>query len=71
MKPIKVGVWFDQKLLSGGGYQQSISSATLISRVTKELVSPIYFTPFNENILPLEAQGLNVHLIKLLQFLIQ
>ena len=65
MKPIKVGVWFDQKLLSGGGYQQSISSATLISRVTKELVSPIYFTPFNENILPLEAQGLNVHLIKL------
>jgi glycosyltransferase involved in cell wall biosynthesis len=65
MKPIKVGIWFDQKLLSGGGYQQSINSAILISNMTKEIVSPIYFTPYSENILPLEAQGLNVHLIRL------
>jgi glycosyltransferase involved in cell wall biosynthesis len=65
MKPIKVGVWFDQKLLSGGGYQQSMSSAILVSKISKDIVLPIFFTPYVENVLPLRAHGLHVHLVKL------
>ena len=63
MMQIKLGVWFDQELSSGGGYQQSLNAAFLINKISNEILHPVYFTPYPENISELNALGFEAHLI--------
>ena len=69
MSPIRVAIIFDQQIHAGGGYQQSLNASLLVKQLSEELVEPIYFTIFKENItilskFDIEAQFLNITLFE-------
>ena len=69
MSPLRVAIIFDQQIHAGGGYQQSLNASLLVKQLSEELVEPIYFTIFKENITTLskfdiEAQFLNITLFE-------
>tara|TARA_B110000977_G_C11024903_1_gene472765 strand:- start:261 stop:1466 length:1206 start_codon:yes stop_codon:yes gene_type:complete len=65
MRPIKLGVIFDQQISSGGGYQQSLNSALVVSKLPKDLVEVVYFTTIRENIVKLSQYNIKAKLIYL------
>lgn len=63
MKPIRLGVIFDQQIGTGGGYQQALNAALLVKQLSADLVEPIYFTTLKENTRTLLEYGINaIHL---------
>lgn len=80
MSPIRLAVIFDQKIDAGGGYQQALNAALLVKKIPRNLVEPIFFTTFRENIsilleyeinaMPLpffKIANLEAHLYRLIQ----
>jgi len=65
MKKINLGVIFDEKLFSGGGYQQEINAALLAARLPKDSVNVVFFTLFKESEVVLSEHGISSTLIKL------
>ena len=65
MRPLRLAVIFDQKIQSGGGYQQSLNAALLTRRLPSDLCETIYFTTVKENIEALASYGVDASLIYL------
>lgn len=59
MAPIRLAVIFNQPILLGGGYQQSLNAALLTRKLPSELVQPIFFTTRKENVAGLREYGIN------------
>jgi glycosyltransferase involved in cell wall biosynthesis len=68
MPPIRLAVFFNQPIFSGGGYQQSINAALLTCKLPPDLVQPIFYTTLKENVAGLHAHGIDAIYIKLLRF---
>ena len=62
---IKLAVILDQKIYSGGGYQQSINAALIAKTLSKNLVDVIFYTTEVENLAVLEKKKISAQLIKL------
>jgi glycosyltransferase involved in cell wall biosynthesis len=62
--PIKLGIFFDQRILVGGGFQQSLNAALLAKKLSNDIVSIKYFTNIKENINFLKSFDLEVELIE-------
>jgi glycosyltransferase involved in cell wall biosynthesis len=65
VKPIRLGVVFDQQIRAGGGYQQALNAALLTRELPEELVEVIFFTTLQENIATLAAHGIEAQMISL------
>ena len=65
MRPIRLGVIFDQKLRAGGGYQQSLNAALLIRNLSSDLCEPLFLTTLDENIVTLAGYGIHAESIRL------
>ncbi len=65
MRPIRLGVIFDQQILAGGGYQQALNAALLLRKLSNDLCEPIFFTTLKENVVTLSGHGLQAELIHL------
>jgi glycosyltransferase involved in cell wall biosynthesis len=68
MRPIRLGVIFDQQIRAGGGYQQALNAALLTREISKELVEITFFTFLPENISTLAAHGIDAVTIHLSLF---
>lgn len=64
MKKVRLAVIFDQKLQSGGGYQQSINAALIAKSLPAELADVIFYTTEENNIKMLKQYGISANLIK-------
>ena len=42
-KRLKIAVYFDQEITSGGGYQQALSAILLFSKIPSEIAEKYYF----------------------------
>lgn len=60
MKPVRLGVIFDQQIRAGGGYQQALNAVLLVKQLPNDLVEPIYFTTLKENVSTLTEYGISV-----------
>ena len=75
MTRIKIAIILDQKIISGGGYQQSLNAALLAKELKNDFIDIVYFTTIKENINVLSDYGIkfnyiNINLInKFLSFL--
>ena len=65
MRPIRLGVIFDQQIRAGGGYQQALNAALLTRELSKELVDITFFTFLPENISTLATYGIDAVTIHL------
>lgn len=61
MRPLRLGVLFDQHISAGGGYQQSINAALLMQQLPHQLVTPIFLTTLKHNVEPLKQCGIDAH----------
>jgi len=68
MRPIRLGVIFDQAVRGGGGYQQSLNAALIALRLPKELVEVLYFTTISEQSAALAIHGIHADPIALSGF---
>jgi len=59
LRPVKLAVFFDQVLHAGGGYQQALNAALLVKKLPNDLVEPIFFTQYQENIETFQSFGIN------------
>lgn len=64
IQPVRLGVLFDQQLLSGGGYQQALNAALLVKEISQDLAEPIYFTLHKGNVEVLKEFGIDSVLIQ-------
>lgn len=62
-KPIKLGVIFDQRLQSGGGYQQSINAAKIANSLPLDIAEVQFFTTIEDNISILSEYGIEAEYI--------
>ena len=75
MNRIKIAIILDQKIISGGGYQQSLNAALLAKELKNDFIDIVYFTTIKENKNVLSDYGIkfnyiNINLInKFLSFL--
>jgi glycosyltransferase involved in cell wall biosynthesis len=60
VRPVRLGVYFDQKLHSGGVYQQAINVVNLVKILPQDIVKPILVTSEEDNIAVLKEFGLDV-----------
>jgi len=58
-RPIRLGVYFDQQLDAGGGYQQAVNVANLVKRLSGDVVKPYFITSEKDNIAVLKEFGIN------------
>lgn len=65
MRPIRLGVVFDQQILAGGGYQQALNAALLTLELPSNLAEVIYFTTLRENLETLAKLGINAEIIQM------
>ena len=65
IRPIRLGVIFDQHIRAGGGYQQALNAALLTLKLPKELVEVVFFTTLQENVATLATNGIQARLIRL------
>ncbi len=64
-KRIKIAVIFDQKLKSGGGYQQAINASILISKLNLEFFEISFYSLVKKNIKILEEKKIKVNFLKM------
>lgn len=55
---LRLGVFFDQIITTGGGYQQALNAILLVKQLPPDLVEPIYFTNHKNNINVLQSFGI-------------
>jgi len=65
LRPVRLGVYFDQKLHAGGGYQQALNAANLVKRLSRDLVEPYFVTSEEDNIAVLKELGIDAVCIPL------
>lgn len=65
MRPICLGVIFDQQIHAGGGYQQALNAALLSRQISDELANVVFFTTKKENIAVLAGYGISADFIRL------
>ena len=58
MRPVKLGVLLDQQIHEGGGYQQALNAAQVVRGLNPELVEPVFFTTFRDNVAALSRLGI-------------
>ena len=68
MSKIKLAVVFDQKIYSGGGYQQSINAALIAKTLPKNLVDVIFYTTDLDNLEVLKEFKISARLVKISLF---
>jgi glycosyltransferase involved in cell wall biosynthesis len=59
MRPVKLAVFFDQKIHAGGGYQQALNAAILVKELSNSIAEPIYFTLHKESLPALSKFGID------------
>ena len=64
-KKIKIAVLFDQKLKSGGGYQQAINASILISKLNLDFIEISFYSLVKNNIKILEEKNIKVNFLKI------
>ena len=64
-KRIKIAVIFDQKLKSGGGYQQAINASILISKLNLNFIEISFYSLIKNNINILEGKNIKVNFLKM------
>ena len=64
-KKIRIAVIFDQKLKSGGGYQQAINASILISKLNLDFLEISFYSLVKNNIEILEEKNIKVNFLKL------
>jgi glycosyltransferase involved in cell wall biosynthesis len=64
-RPLRLAVYFDQKLHVGGGYQQALNAALLAQKIPADLCETVFFTPIKENIRTLQKFGIEAKFISL------
>lgn len=65
MRPVRLAVIFDQKIRSGGGYQQALNAALLLRGLSNEVCEPVFFTTLFQNVATLADYGIQAELIQL------
>jgi glycosyltransferase involved in cell wall biosynthesis len=65
MKRIKLAVILDQKMISGGGFQQSLNAVLLANELQKNYADIVFFTTIKENINVLSKQGITFKYINI------
>ncbi|MBU3604122.1 glycosyltransferase [Polynucleobacter sp. AP-Kaivos-20-H2] len=58
LRPIRLAVYFDQKILNGGGFQQALNAALLIKELPNTLVCPVFYVKHKESLETLGAHGI-------------
>lgn len=69
MRPIRLAVIFDQKIRSGGGYQQALNAALLARDLPSDICEIIFLTTIEKNIEALTDCGIQPELIQLSSFM--
>ena len=64
MKPIRLAVIFDQKISSGGGFQQALNAALLAKSLPDSLVECVFFTNHHQSVALLSTFDIPAHYIK-------
>jgi len=59
LRPVKLAVFFDQAIHTGGGYQQALNAALLLKKMPTNIVEPIFFTSHQNNIETLSSFGID------------
>ena len=59
MRPVRLGVLFDQHIHEGGGYQQALNAALVVKGIDPELVEPIFFTTLPDTVPTLASFGID------------
>lgn len=62
---MRLGIVFNEKLATGGGYQQALNAALIARELPDHLVHIEYFTTVKENVNVLKSYGIKVRLINL------
>ena len=62
---IKIAVIFDQKLKSGGGYQQAINASILFSKLNLNFLEISFYSLVKNNIKILYEQNIKVNFLKI------
>jgi glycosyltransferase involved in cell wall biosynthesis len=57
LRPVRLAVYFDQKIQTGGGYQQALNAALLVKKLPESLVTPVFYIKHRESVEALEALG--------------
>ena len=64
-KKIKIAVIIDQKLKSGGGYQQAINASILISKLNLNFLEISFYSLIKNNIKILQEKNIKVNFLKM------
>ena len=64
-KKIKIAIIFDQKLKSGGGYQQAINASILIEKLNLDFFETSFYSLVKKNIKILEEKNIKVNFLKM------
>jgi glycosyltransferase involved in cell wall biosynthesis len=67
-KRLKIAVYFDQEITTGGGYQQALSAILLFSKIPNEIAEKYYFTNTDSNISILSVHNISAQKICLSKF---
>ena len=59
VRPVRLGVLFDQSLHAGGGYQQALNAAQLVKKLSQDIAVPIFFTLEKGNVELLKEFGID------------
>lgn len=59
MRPVRLGVLFDQHIHEGGGFQQALNAALVVKGLSPDLVEPVFFTSLTENVSILRQLGID------------
>lgn len=65
MKPIRLGVVFEQKINVGGGYQQALNAALLLKELSVDSVEVVYFTTIRSNVKTLLNYGISARFLNI------
>lgn len=58
MRPVRLGVLFDQHIHEGGGYQQALNAALVVKGIDPKLVEPVFFTTLPDTVPTLASFGI-------------
>jgi hypothetical protein len=62
-RPVRLGIYFDQVIHSGGGFQQSLNAALLANDLPKDLATVFFFVKHKASLAYLETLGISATLI--------
>lgn len=65
IKPLRLGILFDQSAQAGGGYHQALNAALLVKKLPPDLVQPIYYALSMEAVNKLKYHGISAHFISM------